>query len=143
MAVSPRLLLAYRRSRYTVGDVDVRIGRACPAMDGFLARHNARSAVFVTAWNPRSRRMPEGWNARMQRRLAKRLRRVAYVSADGSGRGWHEEHVLVFRPLPWVTGLAALFRQHAVVAVRRGRPARLVILPRHAGVAASEDTVPQ
>jgi hypothetical protein len=128
MAVPPRLLLAYRRTRYAVDDVGVRIGRGSRAMDAWLARHDARVGVFVTAWNPRSRRMPAGWNARMQHRLRERLRRGACFAAAGAGRCWREEHLLVLAAPAWVIRLAARFRQLGVVVVRTGHPARLVML---------------
>lgn len=132
---SPRLLRAYRETHYRAGGTDVRIGRRSPAMDALLARHNARRGVFVTAWNPRSRRMPAGWNARMQQHLRQRLRRALCLPADGAGRHWREDHVLVLTPPAWAMRAAAIFRQHAVIVVRRGRTARLVLLPVRAIIA--------
>lgn len=45
----------------------VRIGRHAPTE--LFVRLRSRTGVFVTAWNPLSRRMPDGWNHRMQQRL--------------------------------------------------------------------------
>jgi len=111
---------------YAAGGVTVRIGRRSAAMDALLIRHGARIGVFVTAWNPMSRRMPVGWNNRMQRALTSRLRFVPAIAADGVWRDWHEAHLLAFAPLARGIGLARRFRQRAVVVVRVGAPVRLV-----------------
>jgi hypothetical protein len=121
----PRLLRAYRQTRYSAGGVVVRIGWRPP--DALFDQIGSREAVFVTAWNPRSRRMPLGWNARMQRRLAERLRRFAVIPADGTLGHWHEVHLLVVTDVRRMLRLARIFRQLGVVAMRRGRPARLVL----------------
>jgi len=130
--VSPRLLGAYRRTTYRAGDASVRIGRRSPVMDALLARQHARCAVFVTAWNPFSRRMPEGWNRRMQQRLVERLRRRTVLPASGAAGRWHEDHVLVLAALPWTMRLARVYRQNAVVTVRPGGRARLHLTGRTA-----------
>jgi hypothetical protein len=97
-------------------------------MDALLARIGARTAVFVTAWNPLSRRMPEAWNRRMQRCMSERLRRYASLPADGSLRGWHEAHLLVAADKRPIVRLARVFRQRGVVLVARLGPAQLVLL---------------
>lgn len=127
-AVTPRLLRAYRASDYAVGAVVVRIGRRSVAMDALLAELGTRTGVFVTAWNPRSRRMPLGWNERTQRRLIERLQRYVSLSASGSLRRWHEAHLLVLADPRPVVRLARVFRQRGVVVVVRHQPARLVLL---------------
>ncbi len=124
--ITPRLLRAYRQTRYSVGPITVLIGRRSVASDTLLANHGFRTAVLVTAWNPASRPMPEGWNRRMQRALAERLRGRVVCCAEGAWRGWREDHMLVFgSPCPVVV-LAWRFRQTAVVQVRRGAIARLL-----------------
>ena len=129
-AISPALLRAYRATAYVAAGAVVRIGRRSDAMDALLVRAGSRQGVFVTAWNPLSRRMPEGWNRRMQLCLAARLRRCVCVPAEGSLRRWHEAHLLVLgNPRP-VLRLARVFRQCGVVVVARGQPARLVLLER-------------
>jgi hypothetical protein len=122
----PRLLRAYRRTRYSAGGIVVRIGRRVP--DALFAQVGTREAVFVTAWNPRSRRTPTGLNACMQRRLAERLRRFVVVPADGTLGRWHEAHLLVATDVRRMLRMARIFRQLGVVAVRRGQRARLVLL---------------
>lgn len=122
----PRLLRAYRRTRYSAAGVVVRIG--CCVPNALFDQVGAREAVFVTAWNPRSRRMPLGWNARMQQRLAERLRRFAVVPADGTLRRWHEAHLFVAADVRRMLRMARIFRQYGVVAMRRGHRARLELL---------------
>lgn len=84
--------------------------------------------VLVTAWNPMSRRMPLGWNRRMQRSLLTRLRRFQVWVAQGAFRQWHEEHVAVVCDPRLVARIGRVFRQRALVVVRRGQAARVVVL---------------
>jgi hypothetical protein len=130
--VSPRLLRAYRQTTYCAGGIAVRIGRRSRGMDVLLRQHSVRQAVFITAWNPFSHRMPDGWNRRMQQGLAERLRRRTVLPASGGAGRWHEDHLLVLGGEAWVVRLACRFRQNAVVAVRLGGAARLHLAGRHA-----------
>ena len=120
-----RLRRDYIGARYTVEGCEFRIGRRAPAIDARLAQLGAREGVLVTAWNPRSRRMPRGWNEQQQRRLLRHLRRRALLPAESGVGRWREEQVLVLAPVAQVMRVARLFRQHAVVVIRRGRKARL------------------
>jgi hypothetical protein len=126
MTLSARLLNAYRQTSYIAGNVEVRIAHRTSAMDELLTAHGARAGVFVTAWNPLSRRMPPEWNRRMQRRLTQRLQRYPTVPADGAWRGWHEQHLLLFADPRIGLKLARTFRQAAIVVVKRGQPAALI-----------------
>ena len=122
----PRLARAYRLTRYQAAGTDIRIGRW--ARGALFGRLGACDATLVTAWNPRSRRMPGGWNRRMQRRLRQCLRRFTVVDAEGSLHRWHEAMLLVAGDPRPVVRLAVRFRQRAVVVLRRGRKARLRLL---------------
>jgi hypothetical protein len=115
--ISPRLLRAYRETEYRACGLVVRIGRRSPL-----------TGVFITAWNPYSRRMPEGWNHRMQSGLRERLRRFKTQPADGVLKRWHEAHLLVAAEPRPVLRIARVFRQRAIVVLQRGKPARLVLL---------------
>lgn len=126
MTIPARTLRAYRRTTYEAGGIAVRIGWRARGMDGLLRAHGCRTGVFITAWNPRSRRMPPGWNRRRQIALAERLRGMTVLVAQGAWRGWHEAHLLVLDHPGRVRRLARLFRQHAVVQVRIGQRARLI-----------------
>jgi hypothetical protein len=121
MPLSPALQAAYRRTEYAAAGLVARIGRRSAALDALLRG----PAGFVTAWNPRSRRMPPGWNARMQARLRQAAR--GRVLAEGFGRAgrWQEQHVLIVGDPRWLMVLARRFRQHAIVLVAPRRPARL------------------
>ena len=121
--IPPRVLRAYLCTTYHAGGFDMRIGGRVP--DALFDRLNARVAVIMTAWNPLSRRMPDGWNRRMQVHLRRRLRRRVVLEAEGSLHRWREAMLLVGGdPRPHVR-LAARFRQCAVVIVRRGHRVRL------------------
>lgn len=127
--VSPRLLRAYRQTRYTADGIDIRIGRRNPAMDAWLTDHGVHTGVLVTAWNPRSQRVPHGRNSRMQRHLAEHLHRYQCVDADSRLRRWREAQFLVLAPRRAAERIAMRFRQHAIVLVQCRRPARLIVLP--------------
>jgi hypothetical protein len=127
--VPPRLLRAYRQTRYTADGIEIRIGRRNAVMDAWLADHGAQTGVLITAWNPRSRRMPCGWNARMQHRLVEHIHRCESVRADGRLRRWCEAQLLVLSSKRLAARVAIRFRQRGIVVVQRRHPARLVILP--------------
>ncbi len=128
MIADARLLRAYHQTRYGAAGSLVRIGFRPP--DSLFERLGAGTAVILTAWNPRSRRFPEGWNRRMQQRLRERLRRFRVMEAEGWLHHWHEAMLLVGgEPQPLIR-LSARFRQLAVVVLRRGRKAQLRLLGR-------------
>ena len=120
---------AYRATEYRIGGAVARIGRRSAAVDAMLARWGVRQAAVLTAWNPRSARMPPGWNERMQRALLARLRRIGWVEASGTARGWSERHIAAPLPAARAAVLGRLFRQNAIVLLARRRPARLLWLP--------------
>lgn len=119
------LLRAYARTEYEAGGAVARLGRRSPGIDAVLRRLGARQGGFVTAWNPVSRPMPEGWNRRMQARLLETTRRLPRASGQGRGRGWAEEHLLIAADPRRAWRLAQRFRQQAIVTVRIGAPAQL------------------
>ena len=122
------LLCAYARTAYTVaeGRAVARTGRRSPSVDALLQRLGSRQGGFVTAWNPLSRRMPRGWNDRALERLRAASRRLPRAEGWGIGRSWSEAHLLLGADPRRVLVLARRFRQHAIVAVRAGAPARVV-----------------
>ena len=123
------LRAAFLRTAYEAGGIVVRIGRRSAAMDALLRRRGLRAAGFVTAWNPFSRRMPLGWNRRLQAKLLQAVRGAVLAEGWGRGRtggcGWAEHHLLIAGDARRIAVLARRFRQHAVVTVSPGRPARL------------------
>lgn len=121
-----RLAAAYCRSAYEAAGAVAFIGRRSAAVDALLARMGARTGGFVGAWNPRSRRMPPGWNARALARLRTAARRLPMAEGWGGTARWRERHLLVAADPRRCLVLARRFRQNAVVIVRRGAPARLI-----------------
>ncbi len=125
--IPARLLRAYRQTEYSAAGCVVTIGQRVP--DRLFVLLGSRSAVLITAWNPMSGRMPDGWNHRMQARLRERLHRFRSFSAEGRLGCWREAHLLVeatdVRP---VLHVARIFRQRAIVVVRTARSAQLVLL---------------
>ncbi len=115
MKLPPRLLAAYRATSYRASGLEVRIGRRVKGL--------ARPAVFLTAWNPRSRRMPLAWNLRARLAGCAEIR-----EGEGVLRGWREEMLLAEVAPRRAAVLARRFRQHAIVVTMPGRPARLVLL---------------
>ena len=125
-SIPPRLLRAYRLTRYQAAGCEIRVGRRVP--DALFERLGARGATLATAWNPGSRRMPDGWNRRMQQRLRQCLRRFTVIEAEGALRGWREAMLLVAGDPRPVARAAIRFRQRAVVFLRCGAAARLRLL---------------
>jgi hypothetical protein len=128
-SLPPRLLRIYRETRYEAGGIAVRIGRRSAAMDHLLRQLGSTRGGFITAWNPASRLLPEGINRRRQKRLVACLRRHPSRPALGSLRGWREEHLLVAADHRILAGIARRDGQNAIVLLRTGEPARLLILP--------------
>jgi Protein of unknown function (DUF3293) len=120
------VLRAYRLTRYHAAGCEIRIGRRAP--DALFTHVQSRTGTLLTAWNPFSRRMPDGWNARIQQRLRLRLRRSSVLEAEGSLQRWHEAMLLVGGPPAPAIRLARHFRQRAVLVVRKGVKVRLVLL---------------
>jgi len=115
--------MAYLATAYEACGITIKIGRRA---DDLLRLIGAREACFLGADNPRSCRMPPGWNRRAQRRLAATLRRVPTWPATGTWRGWSEAHTLAALPAARARVLARRFRQNAIVVLRQGAPARLL-----------------
>ena len=84
--------------------------------------------VFIAAGNPFSRRMPAGWNARRHAALRERLRGLPCVEGRGGAKRWWEAHCFIGICEARGRKLARLFRQNAMVALRRGAKARLIWL---------------
>jgi hypothetical protein len=133
---SARLAAAYLSTIYRVdapaGPVLLRVGRGSRALDRLLQRSGRRTWAFVTACNPRSRRLP-GWrNLVRQRRLRTLVQVLRYPFLSGAGVGddsaWPPEPSLLIVGIsrPRACRLARLFGQNAIVVGRRARAAELV-----------------
>lgn len=117
---------AYRRTLYRAGEVLVHVGRRSASAEAWMARHGAREAGFITAWNPMSRPMPPRWNAAAQARLRHDARGLQVRCGEGRLGQWCEEMLLVGADRGTLLRLARRHRQHAIILVRRGRRAELL-----------------
>ena len=128
MTRAEQLFWAYRASCYFAGAHAARIGQRAPGLDALLGSWRAAEGVFIAAGNPFSRRLPAGWNARRHAALRERLRRLPYVEGRGGAKRWWEVHCFIGISVSRGKPLARLFRQNAMVALRRGGKARLIWL---------------
>lgn len=125
----------YRATRYRVymptTTEDVRIGAPAPAVESWLAEHDAATAAILTACNPGSRVLGSAANRRLQAALLHLLHAMPHpmlpgcnIAEDG---GWPQEHSLIVAGLSRgeARRLAARFGQTALVWLRSGAPARL------------------
>lgn len=132
------LVAAYRATDYMVngsgGIVVIQIGHYSLTVDRLLARMHARNAAFITAWNPFSKRLSFGANKHWGCELKRYLSVHGFVFLEGEGRGqtgeWPPEpSILAFGiSRTEASTIGRRFRQNAIVFVRRGRPAELVML---------------
>jgi hypothetical protein len=125
MKRAEQLFRAYRASCYFAGAHAARIGQRAPGLDALLRSWRAQEGVFIAAGNPFSRRHPDGWNARRHAALRERLRGLPYVEGWGGAKRWWEAHCFIGISVSRGRRLARLFRQNAMVALRRGGKARL------------------
>ncbi|HZH27778.1 MAG TPA: DUF3293 domain-containing protein [Azospirillaceae bacterium] len=132
-ALPDQLQAAYRGTRYTAGDdaTHVRLGERSAAIDAVLDAHNARSGVFITAWNPLSRPTGEADNKAATERLRAALVGWPHLPHRGIGLdpSWTPEEGFFVLDMPEdeAVALAGRFGQVAIVAIRKGEPARLLL----------------
>jgi hypothetical protein len=135
-ASAPLLAAAYLSTTYRIdtpsGPIALRVGQRSDALDRLLKRRRLRAWAFVTACNPRSRRLP-GWrNLARQRRLQALSGRLGFAALPGAGVGddpaWRPEPSLLLMGIGRARArrLARLLGQNAIVAGRRGRAPELV-----------------
>lgn len=126
---------AYTQALYRIDGpppVLLRIGQVSAALAQLHQRHGCASSVFITACNPRSRRLRPAANQRRLRALRRALDVLgrAYLPACGLDpqRLWPDEPGLWVPGLPLRQGLrlARRFGQNAIVWCRDSQPACLV-----------------
>ncbi|WP_146030673.1 DUF3293 domain-containing protein [Castellaniella caeni] len=126
---------AYTQAIYRIDGpppVLLRIGQVSAALAQLHQHHGCASSVFITACNPRSRRLRPAANQRRLRALRRALDVLgrAYLPACGLD----PQHLWPDEPSLWVPGLplrqglqlARRFGQNAIVWCRDPQPARLV-----------------
>lgn len=130
--VWPGLVRGWRLTRYEAAGEVIRLGRRSCGIDRLLAAAGVRHGAFVGAWNPCSRRRPEGWNHAALGRLRARARRAGIALHEGAGRAdrpaWSEDHLLLLGDWRRAAVLARHFRQHAILLVRLRAASRLAVL---------------
>jgi len=127
-----RLIEAYRATDYVlfVGnggqDVTLNIGRRNPDFDTVLEGRRAKSALVVTAYNPRSIVLSDAENTRRHAALTALLDAEGYDYALGEGRdptgAWKAELECVVFGITKDAGLeiARRFEQNAIVFIASG-----------------------
>lgn len=144
--LDPDLLAAYLATGYTIlpggkmaeglpipeEGIVVRIGAISQELDRLMAFLGARTAVFVTAWNPASRPTDAAANEAAGRALAREVAERGWRALPQEGRGdagdWPPEPGLLVLDIDRddALGLAFRFGQNAVVWCEPGRPAELL-----------------
>lgn len=137
-APSNALWNAYRRTTYYAGEADqprrfaLRVGHCHPDLDRWLADLDANDWAFITAYNPFSTPCSFAENELRQRQLEERLRELGIAFLPGEGvaddGGWPSEPSVLACGIAEETAVALGrdFHQHAILAGRRGEPARLI-----------------
>ncbi|MFC4299226.1 DUF3293 domain-containing protein [Castellaniella hirudinis] len=126
---------AYRAALYCI-DTDppvvLRIGRPQPALRSLMPSGGEAGGLFLTACNPRSRRLRPAANARRLRALRRAVEGLGYAWRPGRGLDplglWPDEPSLWVPGLPLDAGLrlARRFGQNALVQCGPDTVARLV-----------------
>ena len=120
------------RAETELGPVRVRIGQLASKLDRILELNEAREWLFITAWNPASKSLPDDENERRHRCLLSQIERLGLASYPGWGvpdePNWApEKSLLVLGVDANIAGdLCARYGQNAVVMGLYGHRARLV-----------------
>jgi hypothetical protein len=99
-----------------------------------LSKYGAQAAVFVTAWNPHSRVLGRALNHQRQCRLEMQLGTMGLPYLRGEGRGevgdWPPERSALVLGVTRerAKAIGRLWQQNAIVFVRFGRAAQLIML---------------
>ncbi|MBV2179608.1 MAG: DUF3293 domain-containing protein [Castellaniella sp.] len=133
------LAQAYRDAIYRIDSVPpltLRIGWADPDLEMLHQRHSCVCSVFLTACNPRSRRLRPAANARRMRALQRMLSLEGRAWLPGRGIDplgqWPKEPSVWVPglPLPEALNLARRFRQNALVWCTTAGVAHLIWVSR-------------
>ena len=127
---------AYMRTTYWVEarsqPLALRIGENSRGLDLLLGRLGTSRWAFVTAWNPLSQLRSQWYNAQRQRALRRVVERSGWRWLRGLAQSdagdWPAEPGLLLLGIgaQQARRLGRRFRQYAVVAGERGKPARLL-----------------
>ncbi|WP_158270678.1 DUF3293 domain-containing protein [Limnohabitans sp. Bal53] len=124
ITLSPELLQAFAETHYIVlqeSPFTMQIGQSCSELNALMARHNALTAAFITAYNPFSQNLPLDENQARQNELKANLKGRGLICIDGIGKhpsnNWPGEvSVLVLGlDLEAAKSVARHYEQHAFV----------------------------
>ena len=127
--------VTYRRAFYRANvrgeEIEIRVGKRTPALDGLLAREGKRRWVFVTACNPGASRLGAAENRIRMNALKSSLRSGRFLffeGRSGSDAGdWPEEESFLVVGIRGrdAERLRRRFDQDAIVTGTSGGAARL------------------
>jgi Protein of unknown function (DUF3293) len=127
--------VTYRRAFYRANvrgeEIEIRVGKRTPALDGVLARKGKRRWAFLTACNPSARLLGPAENRVRTRALKSALRNAKYLFFAGKGGSdagnWpgEESFLVVGIGQREADRLRRRFCQDAIVTGTRGGFARL------------------
>ncbi|MFV3127823.1 DUF3293 domain-containing protein [Niveispirillum sp. KHB5.9] len=133
---SPELLAGYQQTSYVALNgkqtATARIMADGGEIDALLEKRGAAEVVFVTAWNPKSKRVGEAVNVAAHARLTDILEDedLDYIPAElrPATRDWPvEKGVAIFDLAPFdALQLAEMLGQYAIVWQGQGQPAQLL-----------------
>jgi len=132
------LLQSYQRTIFRLTEVqpaiDIRIGAQCSPLDQLLDQHSARTWVFITAWNPGSKKLDTFENQQRQLALEAEAKQAGHVFYRGAGvpdaAGWDPEESILILGInrEEAVKLGRTYEQLAIVVGERSGIAELVFI---------------
>jgi hypothetical protein len=136
--IDSSLLESYKTTIYhvntTSGRIEFFIAKISPALDSLLEKHDAQTAAFITAYNPRSQITSSAENTFAHEALLKTLGASGHQWLEGTGGDpdgkWPAETSILLLAIdqPDATSLAAQLDQNAYVWIERGTPPTLILM---------------
>lgn len=135
MTADDALRDAYLQTTYRVlaapEAIDIRIGQRNSMLDRLLRDNGVQDWAFVTASNPRSRRLPDHENAKRNAEMKHALQQDGWRLLDGIGlpceSGWQPENSVLILGIDRDAAMKVALRweQNAIVCGTVGHPAEL------------------
>ena len=134
---TPEQIAAYEAALYVVfgrPELVLRIGERNPDLDELLEAEGAKTAAYLTAWNPRGERASAWQNEVANAALVELLNKAGHRCFEGEGRDpqkrWKPERSVLAVGLSRENAEAAgrAFGQNAIVFAEKGKAPELVIL---------------
>lgn len=128
---------AYRHAIYGVRaatDFAFYVGQTSTLLQNLMAQHQCHSAAYITACNPKGRRLADRENTRRQAVLAEYLQRSGYLFLPGEGRGadahWKAEpsFLVLGMSVQVAKAVGRRWRQNAILWCSANALAQLLLL---------------